>query len=364
MTIPIAKPVGLKGIAEQAGVSVATVSMALANHPNVNENTKRRIRDLSRQLGYRRLRKAPEPRSSSVRVGPRMSFVLLGGRLEDEVHLGVLHSLTTAATTLGGRMEVQAIEDISDQTALVDRVLESARSLDGLILSGYVERNLMIELENARVPHVVFGHPMFETTTHEGVYGQVIASDEVAMGELAVHSFVKAGHRRISFICELAPKGLWAARWLRGYRLGLSESQIEADPRLIQIAGQNYVGGDRAADALFAMTDPATAFVIPDVRVASAFFAAARARGKAISPQSVIIGGQQALLNRYNVEHLPWIAYDHDQLAAVALRQLCQIAQQPMPCVTELLVPFKTRNLPAPIALSLPNKQTDASTKR
>ena len=234
-------------------------------------------------------------------------------------------ALTTAANDSGSRMEVQAIEDVSDAAAVLDRVLETARSLDGLILSGYVEKNLMAELENARVPHVVFGHPMFETLSLETTHGQIVASDEVSMGELAVQALVRAGHSRISFVCEVVPRGLWTARWLRGYHVGLSELGRPVDPDLIKIAGVPMAGGEMALEQLLALDQPVTAHVIPDVRIAASFLAAARLRGKPIDPQCVVVGGLLALLRRYNLEHLPWIVTDHDQLAAVAVRQLRQI---------------------------------------
>ena len=44
--------IGLKEIASQAGVSVATVSMALSDHPNINAQTKETIQRLCVDIGY------------------------------------------------------------------------------------------------------------------------------------------------------------------------------------------------------------------------------------------------------------------------------------------------------------------------
>lgn len=43
----------IKSIAEAAGVSIATVSLALRNHPRISRATSQRIHDVARQLGYR-----------------------------------------------------------------------------------------------------------------------------------------------------------------------------------------------------------------------------------------------------------------------------------------------------------------------
>ena len=42
----------------------------------------------------------------------------------------------------------------------------------------------------------------------------------------------------------------------------------------------------------------------------------------------------------------PWIGYDLDQVAAVAVRQLSQLCDSPMPCASQLTVPLISVNLP------------------
>ena len=63
--------VGMKEIAREAGVSIATVSMSLADYPHVNEQTKQRVRQVCRQMGYRRLRRRPADgaNDASLHVG-------------------------------------------------------------------------------------------------------------------------------------------------------------------------------------------------------------------------------------------------------------------------------------------------------
>ena len=48
-------------IAKAAGVSVATVSLALRNHPSIPETTRVRIREVAEKLGYR-----PNPRVAEL----------------------------------------------------------------------------------------------------------------------------------------------------------------------------------------------------------------------------------------------------------------------------------------------------------
>lgn len=333
------KSVGLKAIAGVAGVSVATVSMALSNHPQVNEGTKKRIREVARQLGYRRTKRTR--RAGGPPPAKRFGFLLIGGRFDDEVHLSLLQSLTTAASVAGDRMEVHAIEDAGNEAAAIDRVLDIARQLDGLILTGFVNKGLIGKLETAAIPNVVLGHPMFPMYDLSARCCQVVASDSVAMGELAVRVLVEAGHKRIAFIAEQNTPGLWQARWRRGYQIGLHDAGLPVDPALMVTAH-----GDRAAEVLTKMKSPPTAFVVPDVRIAAAFLAARRLLGKPVPDDAIVIGGQQAILPRYGLEKMPTIGFDHERLATVAFAQLRELCARAVIGSTEVLISFETMHLP------------------
>src|SRR5688572_14522424 len=58
---PQARRVGLRAVAEAAGVSLMTVSLALRNSPRVSSRTRTRIAQLADKLGYR-----PDPEISRL----------------------------------------------------------------------------------------------------------------------------------------------------------------------------------------------------------------------------------------------------------------------------------------------------------
>ncbi|MBK6827187.1 MAG: LacI family DNA-binding transcriptional regulator [Chitinophagaceae bacterium] len=59
----------LKILSESLGISVSTVSRALRNHPDISENTKKRVKDLADALEY-------EPNNYAVQLRTRQSNVL------------------------------------------------------------------------------------------------------------------------------------------------------------------------------------------------------------------------------------------------------------------------------------------------
>jgi LacI family transcriptional regulator len=344
---PAAAP-SLHAIARKAGVSISAVSMALANHPQINPQTRQRIRELSRAMGYRR-----RPRSGRGRVAQedgalRLGFALLGGRIEDESHTYMLGGTSAAATELGHRLEVHAIpahQDL-DQESLNEQALQFSRGLDGLILSGLVSPDLMRELETIGMPHVVIGHVLGQDRLEPARLGQIVTCDDQDLGRQAVRILHHRGHQSIGFVCETLPQGLWNDRWRRGYRIALMELGLQFEERWVQVVGQRLAGGGPAAQALAAMPDRPTAYVVPDVRVAASFLSTMQSLGRSLSTRDLVISGAEPLRHAYQMSSCAWLGYDHPRLTAVAVRQLCQLCRQPMPCITEVIVPFDSREAP------------------
>ena len=234
MAQPESKPkVRLKDIAERAEISVSATSMALADHPGISEQTKRLVRKVSREMGYRSLRSRSEARANATRATAyRFGFMLLGTRLEDEVVSGCLHGLTTTAAEGGDRVEISAIEDASDSHRAASRALSYARDLNGLLLMGMVNRELLARLEEANVPSIVLGHAMVEPGPIVLTNTLVITSDEIAMGMLAGSTLIESGHRRIGFVCEQLIQGLAHSHWLAGYAWAHAAAKLPTDPAL------------------------------------------------------------------------------------------------------------------------------------
>jgi DNA-binding LacI/PurR family transcriptional regulator len=336
----VRKRIRLKEISERAGVSMATVSMSLAGHPDVNLQTRERVRSLSQELGYRPPRSARQRQAARRSKSDRFGLVLLGRLLDDDP---LLRAIGCAAARSGARIEFHASEEC-DSPAVIEQALDFASGTDGLILTGVVPRSVLAALEGARVPHVIMGYAT-EAPDPESRYGQTVTSDMIAMGAAATEYLYANGHRRIGFICERMPEGLWAARWLQGHHSALAMKQIAPDPALVHVAGALYAGGEAAAEAIVALKRPPTAFIVPDARLAASFLAAMKARGITVPAQCIVVSGLDAQVEFYGLKPCPHIGLKMDCFAATTLRQLREIIREPMHCATEVIVPFATRNL-------------------
>jgi len=341
--------VRLKNVAEAANVSITTVSMALAGHSNIGEDTKRRIAQISAEMGYqpknrRSLRsKVSGPSGRSLR---RVGFMLLAAPLNDTSNSSILQSLATHCTDAGVALQMAAIDSKDDLDRASERALALAKDVDGLILMGYVDAALLGALRNAGVTHVVLGYTNTTPleTMEAGVH--VVGNDDVAMSQLATETLFAAGHRRIGFICDFMPRGLSHWRWRDGYAMAHLAAGVTIDPSRVHISGVEHDSGDSAADAMLKLDSPPTGYVVPDPQIAARFLEAMRRRGTEIPRESIIIGCDPALADRFGVGSYPLIEYDNEALVAMCLGQLRRLFENSETCASTTQMPFHYRNLP------------------
>ncbi len=348
MAGPVArKAVSLRHIAQAADVSLATASMALANHPHVSEETKQKVRAIAEKAGYIRKPRRPNKRSLVNPARPaRVGFLLLGSPVDDDLHLGYLHSLCLRASDAGARVDIQALEDVSDPIKTAKSVQEFSRGITGLIITGMVNKPVLDVLNRTGVPYVVLGDTMDSFQAHGSGSGQTISYKVEAMGELAVERLLAVGHKRIGFVVERLPRGLWNDRWLRGYQLAHLEHKLDINQDLIQVTNKVRSSAQPAVDAFLKLSKPPTGYIIPDARLAASFLACMQTANVKIPNQSLIISGFPTVVARYGLQDLPWIGSDIDHMTTLAIRQIQQLVIQPLPCPTEMILPFGSRNMP------------------
>lgn len=342
----------LKNVAEAAQVSITTASMALAGHSNIGAETKRRVAQISAEMGYQPRRRRPA-RSTlarpSARLGQslgRVGLMLLAAPLNDISNGSILQSLANQCAEDKVALQVTAVESIDELHLATDRALALAKDVDGMILMGYVDAALLAALRGAGMAHVVLGytHTTALETMQAGVH--VVANDDLAMGQLAAESLFAAGHRRIAFICEMLPRGLSHWRWRDGYAAAHLAAGIAIDPSLIIVSGVLLGSGDYAADAVMKLDPRPTGYVAPDPRIAYRFIEALRRRDVEIPPSSIVIGCDPPLADRYGLTDYPLIEYSNAALAAMALSQLKRLFEDSGPSPTTVHMPFHVRNLP------------------
>ncbi len=217
--------VTLRDVAQESGVSPATVSIVLNNAPlarYIPPSTKDRIERAAKKLGYRpkdvsRFLSAKRNRTVGVMVfditDPFCTLILRG----------IENSLYQASY-------LPILTDVHNQRGRFERYLEVllARQVEALVFVAnwlFVDIDLLADLEKRNIPAVMIAREL------SGSISSVMVDNE-AGAHFAIEHLYSLGHRKIVFI--RGPKMLAdsAPRW-RGVRSFARSVGLEIDPNLV-----------------------------------------------------------------------------------------------------------------------------------
>lgn len=217
--------VTLRDVAQESGVSPATVSIVLNNAPlarYIPQSTKDRIERAAKKLHYRpkvvsRFLSAKRNRTVGVMVAditdPFCTLILRG----------IENSLYQASY-------LPILTDVHNQSGRFERYLEMllARPVEALVFVAnwlFVDIDILADLEKRNIPAVMIGREI------SGSISSVMTDNE-AGAHLAMEHLYSFGHRKIAYI--RGPKMLvdTSPRW-RGVRSFASSVGLEIDPALV-----------------------------------------------------------------------------------------------------------------------------------
>jgi DNA-binding LacI/PurR family transcriptional regulator len=240
-----------------AGVSVSTVSRAMAGSPLVNAETRQRVAELARSLNYTINVGAQNLR---LRQNRTVSVIvpfdpLTRQHLSDPFFLSMIGSIADALTERGYDMLLSRID--ADRLDLASQFFDTGRSI-GIVLIGQWHHHDQLNAMAVRgVPMVVWGAKLASQ-----VYATV-GSDNVDGGRQATAHLIAQGAQRIAFIGDTDLPEI--GQRFEGYCRAHAEAGLTPDPALccrasflresVQEAVRDLVARNVAFDALFAGSD-------------------------------------------------------------------------------------------------------------
>lgn len=141
MSKPGKKPqIRLKEVADEAEVSITTTSLALRNHPSVTEETRRRVLEAQKRLGYRPIRKriSAPVRFAAKAEGRNFLYCVVDFPIGKIQYAEFLNGVIDACQERGIRVELRSIssKDFGSGSLLPS-------DIDGVILTGEVNQDLV-----------------------------------------------------------------------------------------------------------------------------------------------------------------------------------------------------------------------------
>ncbi len=244
-------------IARMAGVSISTVSRALAGNPLIPKTLRDQIVQIAQTHGYVVNQSA---RSLRLRKTETIGVIIpladeAGQLIADPFLLEMVGRLADEITLRNYSVLLNKV--VVKEAGWLERIIQSHRA-DGLLLIGRsAQQAALNSVADTYRPMVVWGAPL-PGQRYCGVGG-----DNAEGGRLAVEHLTAGGRRRIAFLGEAdTPE---AARRFEGYQKGLVEAGLTPDPALVVPTAQGaeaayaamtaFLARGVAIDAIFARSD-------------------------------------------------------------------------------------------------------------
>ena len=293
----------MEEVARRAGVSLSTVSRALAGSPMISEATRRMVRATAAKLDYR-----VDAAGSSLRTGQTRTIGVViplshaaRQNFSDPFFLEILGAIADELSGRGYSMLLNKVtEDPADWIATIAR----GRRADGVIVVGQsLHHEALNRIAAQEFPLVVWGARL------PGQKYVTVGSDNEAGGHDATAHLLSQGCRRIVFLGDPGVPEI-AAR-LSGHLRALGATGIR---RLPQLELAVRFGGDAAYQAVASLLDAGVEF--DGIAACSDVFAIGAMR--AVSERGLMVPADVAVTG---FDDIPFAAFTTPPLTTI--RQNC-----------------------------------------
>lgn len=242
----------LKELSALLGLSQTTVSRALNGYPEVNEQTRERIRQAAEKHGYR-----PNARARSLATGQSRTIghvipVSEETELVNPIFMDFIAGANAVYSRHGYAMKLSLAPDGQEET--IYRDLARSGHVDGVVVQVPHPDDPRIKLlTDLGMPFVVHGR----TGLGEHPYSWVDVDNEKAIYQLTTH-LIGLGHRRIALVN--GKRGLqFAHSRAEGFRRALSDAGLTASDDLMIWDDMSEPAGCAATHRLLAVDPRPTA---------------------------------------------------------------------------------------------------------
>jgi LacI family transcriptional regulator len=270
----------LKDLAGELGVSIATVSRALRNSPEIGREMQQRVKDLAKKLNYR-----PNPFAQSLRKEAPKVIGVVVPNLVTHYYAAVLDGIEDEARRAGySVISANSHEDFEDERQAIDNFI--GLHVEGIIAclaQTTTDYSHFEEISDMGIPLVFFGRTCltdrFSCVTANG--------DEAA--QMATQHLIDTGSRRIAFIG--GPNHLdMVRRRKHGYLEALRENKMEIDRDMVVCDKIDYEVALHAVEKLLDSPNRPDAILAFNDIITFAAFTAIKNKGLNIPGDVALIG--------------------------------------------------------------------------
>ncbi|WP_111647323.1 LacI family DNA-binding transcriptional regulator [Actinoplanes lutulentus] len=267
-------------VARLAGVSMATASRALSDHPHVAPATRARVLDAAAELAY-----VVSPEASRLAGGVTDRIAVVVPHLSRWFFGALLDGLESVLREADKDLLIYHVGDAADRKSFFER-LPARRKVDAVVVLGMpIARPERERLEMMGV-HIVAAGGQIEPYPF-------VSIDDMVAGRQAVNHLLFLGHRRIAMIATNDPgQPGWPIRAgrSRAYHAALADAGLPADPDLAVTVPWGGAAGAEAMAELLSLREPPTAVYAHSDEVALGAIRTIRRAGLRVPEDISVIG--------------------------------------------------------------------------
>ena len=267
----------IKEIAKICGVSYSTVSRALNDYPLTNKETKKKIIDTARSLGY-----TPNDIARKLVTQKSDTVGLIVPDISNPYFPEVAKGVTDVFDGAGFNVFLcNADWQITNEEKYKNILLE--KRVAGLIVAPSSDKSGET-FENIHIPVVFVGSKVASLSSN------FVSVDNKKGARLAVEYLLGLGHKKIACI-QARSINISGYERLTGYKETLAGAGVELGEEYIVTSQKfNLTGGFDAAIRLLSLNDPPTAIVAFEDLLALGAVEAAKSMGKNVPADLSIVG--------------------------------------------------------------------------
>lgn len=292
----VSRSVGIRAVAERAGVSTATVSRSLNNPNAVSPELRARIAAIIEEIGY-----IPDASARALSVRRTRTIGAIIPTVDNAMFAQGLQALQTYLASKDYLLLLSTNEYDLDIELKQARNLVS-RGIDGLILRGDQRREELRKLLAAQqIPFVNVG--VYEP---EKPYPS-IGVDNVAAGRSITRHLVGLGHRKVGMVAAMQRNNDRAQARLAGVLEVLAEVEATPPPEWIVQVNYKLDEARAAARVLLSFPNRPTALVCGNDVIAYGVLLEADKMGVRVPEQLSVVG----------FDDLEWSRHLHPSLTTI-----------------------------------------------
>lgn len=239
------KEITIYDIARHLDISATTVSRGLKNHPTINKNTRKKIAEAAKELGYR-----SNTFASSLRSRKTNTLGVIVPRLNSYFVASVLAGMEDVASREGYNLIIShSLENAAKEVANAHTLFN--KRVDGLLVS------LAYDTENIDhlAPFFKKGIPVvfFDRTFPQNDSTSIIIDNYRAAYDVTKH-LSDMGCKRIMHLGGNMLRNVYKER-LRGYKQALKDAKLHFEEKLLYISKLDEEAGTLAAEHMLRMKE-------------------------------------------------------------------------------------------------------------